>query len=168
MAIGTFPTHEFDTYADTQVSGALGSKKKYVVVKANELQDDAWTFHFFDGDVLHDIASPEGVTVDLSNYQTLTTAEALIQADTTADVSHKGKLIELDGSLAAVTFTIDPALFTGYTLKIRCSDATNIVTVAAASGTLELESGDTPTSIELQAKQNLKLFSDGTKLIQVL
>jgi hypothetical protein len=51
----TYPTVEFESFAETQVEGALGAKKKYVIVKANENQGGLWTYHFFDGEVLRDI-----------------------------------------------------------------------------------------------------------------
>lgn len=43
----------FDTYAETQVAGALGSKMKYVIVRADETNNGDWTEYFFDGITLH-------------------------------------------------------------------------------------------------------------------
>lgn len=78
-----------------------------------------------------------------------------------------GKLISLDASEQAVTLTIDPALFTGMTLMIRCKDNTNGATIAVASGIIELKSGIDVTDVSLTARLTMYLYSDGTNLLEL-
>jgi hypothetical protein len=68
----TLPTEIFATYADSQETGALGSKSKWVIIRENEGKGGILTLHFFDGDTLHDIGIPS--TFDSTLYALLSRA----------------------------------------------------------------------------------------------
>jgi hypothetical protein len=52
MALGTYSTHIFSTYADTQEDGILSGGKRFVLVMADENNGGAAGFYFYDGEEL--------------------------------------------------------------------------------------------------------------------
>ena len=79
------------------------------------------------------------------------------------------KMIELNASDLATELTIDPALFTKKTLRIRCDDDINGASIQTTAGPIELTSGvDIPalTPLNLYKRENILLYSTGAKLIE--
>lgn len=96
-----------------------------------------------------------------------TRAKKTVAASAAAVAGDEFKLIELDGSAAAVIYTIDPALFTGMTMIVRSKDDTLGTTVAQSAGNIELMNGENQTSVQLLARESIDLYSDGVKLVEV-
>lgn len=90
-----------------------------------------------------------------------------VDEDYNAVAADAGKLISLDATGQAVTLTIDPTLFTGMTLMIRCKANTNGVTIAAATGIIELKSGVDVTDFAPALRQTIQLYSDGENLLEL-
>jgi hypothetical protein len=104
-----------------------------------------------------------GMTEALNYTKTFKT----VSTSDDAEAGDQFKIIELDGSVDPVVYTIDPALFTGLTLHIRSKDNTQQTSVAADSGVIELLTGEDVTSVVLQEREWINLLSDGTNLIEV-
>lgn len=88
-----------------------------------------------------------------------------ISASVAALADDSSFLILLDGTSAAVTYTIDPALWEKKRVKIRCIDATNEVKVAVSAGVIELQGGDDVTSVDMLRRDTFDIYSDGSKII---
>jgi hypothetical protein len=84
----------------------------------------------------------------------------LIQASRAALASDAGKLIQLDGSLNPVDYTIDPVAMTGKEFKTICIDATNRVRTLPASGNIN---GN--TEVEYGTYDSAFIAANGTNLL---
>lgn len=110
---------------------------------------------------------PTTVEVQTQYAQNFARPKKVVDEDQDAVSGDEFKWIDIDASLADVTYNIDPGLFTGLTLHIRVKDATFAPTVSADSGTIKLINGDDQTSVQLINRQAIKLYSDGTNLEEV-
>jgi hypothetical protein len=80
-------------------------------------------------------------------------------ASTAATLADVGKVVFLDGTSAAVTYTINPATFNKKAFTLICKNATNTVKVAASSGTINGQ-----TEYQLMDYESVTIYSDGTNM----
>ncbi|HRE52233.1 MAG TPA: hypothetical protein PK339_12475 [Flavitalea sp.] len=179
MTLGNYPTIVFADYAEATAPGALGNKRKYVVVQENENAGGILTLHFFDGENLHAVGG-DGAGFDplafalLSRSLNVFAGQVIIPRPAfpvpdnyTAVATDAGKIFFLDASEHAVILTISPELFKDITLMIRCADNTNGVSIASSSGIIELKSGVDVEDFEPSLRQTISLYSDGTNFFEL-
>jgi hypothetical protein len=112
--------------------------------------------------------SDSGSSVDLSGYATLNTLTVLVTETMAALSSHLGKLILIDASGGDLTYTINPSTFAGYVIRIkRIDSSSNAATIAQSSGNMELNNGQDQSSVTLQPREEINLYSYSSKLIQL-
>lgn len=110
-------------------------------------------------------AVPTTVEVQTQYAQNFARPEKIIVEPEDAVAGDEFKSIILDGENNSAEYTIDPALFTGLTLYISGGDdVTQGAKVIADSGVIKLKSGEDLTEVDVQARQPITLYSDGTNL----
>lgn len=120
------------------------------------------------GDEATVVVVPDVVPITLQIAQmyepTYGRAKTIITGNTAAAIGDDKKIIEIDASVGPVTYTIDPALFNGLTFVIKSSNSTQAATVAALTGVIELKTGIDQTSVDLQTRETIRLYVNGTNL----
>lgn len=78
----------------------------------------------------------------------------------TADISDYGKLIFLDSTSSAITYTINPAIFKLRTLQVFSKKTgSNAIVISPSSGTI-----NGMASYSMSNNESIKIYSDGTNL----
>lgn len=114
------------------------------------------------------VSSAPAVVPDLSPYGTYVEQTIIINQSQSATVSDSEGWIELDASTVPVVYTISPALLSGRTLRMRCVDDTNGVTVNTLGGAIiEMLNGADQTEVQMLRRAILQVRSNGLKLIEV-
>jgi hypothetical protein len=105
------------------------------------------------------LATSPSITSPTLTTPVLSLTSVTYTSNQSAQNSDRGKVIFLDGSSNAVTYTINPSSFSNNVFIIYCLNASNTVKVAPSSGTIN-------GSSEYQLVQNeaVTVYSDGTNL----
>lgn len=117
--------------------------------------------------IIQPTVAPHIIQVSTQPIEVYSRTQKIIDDTVDAILNDDKKWLAIDASVADVNYNINPALFTGLTFYIRVKDATFVPTVSADSGTIQLINGDDQTSVQLVNRQPIKLYSDGTNLIEV-
>lgn len=165
------PTQIFNTYAETQVPGALGTARKLVIVNEDETADDKTTFWYYPGHNFQTnqqsalIAWSAPGDVDISGL--LSKQRQSIFPDDDFNVTDPDVLYLIKADTKDVKGTLDPVALATLTVEVGCVDDTFRAYLFTGSGDFMLKNGMDADQVDLAKRETIRLYSDGVNFYQL-